>query len=87
MEIVIIKEDNHGIIGTATTDKAAKQWLIRQNWVNEYSEFWNPDTNESSSLKELYGDNWKKAYMNFDREDMEYMGFYLDDEELVEEED
>jgi uncharacterized protein (DUF1015 family) len=36
-------------------------------------------------LEELYGENWKEVYMNFDKEDMENMGFYLEDEELIEE--
>ena len=86
MEIVIISEENHGFIGVATTDKAAKQWLIRAGWVDCYTEFWNPTTNMSSSLEELHGENWKEAYMNFDKEDMENMGFYLRNEELIEEE-
>jgi hypothetical protein len=37
-------------------------------------------------LIELYGENWKEVSMNFDKEDMEIMGFYLEDEELIEEE-
>ena len=86
MEIVIIREENHGFIGVAITDKAAKQWLIREGWVDGYTEFWNFDTETGSSLKELYGENWKEAYMNFDKEDMECMGFYLNDKELIEEE-
>ena len=86
MEIIIICEDNHGFIGVATTDKAAKQGLIREGWVDCYTEFWNFDTETGSSLKELYGEDWKEVYMNFDKEDMEYMGFYLNDEELIEEE-
>ena len=85
MEIVIISEDNHGVIGTATTDKAAKQWLIREGWVDKYSEIWNPDTDENHTLIEVYGDNWENAYINFDREYMECMGFYFHDEELIEE--
>ena len=76
MEIIVIVEDNHGVIGVAASYKAAKQWLIRKGWVDCYTEFWNPDTNMSSSLEELYGENWKEAYMNFDKEDMEYMGYF-----------
>lgn len=86
MEIVIIREENHGFIGVATTDKAAKQWLIRKGWVEQYSDIYNPDTSKWESLEELYGENWKEAYMNFDKEDMENMGFYLKEKELIEEE-
>lgn len=86
MEIILISEENHGIIGVAANYRAAKQWLIRAGWVDCYTEFWNPITNMSSPLEELYGETWKEAYMNFDKEDMEYMGFYLRVEELIEEE-
>ena len=86
MEIIVIYEDNHGIIGVATTNKAAKQWLIRKGWVDQYSDIYNPDTSKWESLKELYGENWKEAYMNFDKEEMECMGFYLKEKELIGEE-
>ena len=87
MEVIIIREECHGVIGVATTDKAAKQWLIREGWVNKHNEVCNPYSGRSSSLEKLFGENWKKAYMNFDEEDMEYMGFYLNSKELIEETD
>ena len=85
MEIVVIVEENHGVIGIATNYKAAKQWLIRKEWVDQYSEIYNHNTSKWESLEELYGENWKETFMNFDKEDMECMGFYLKDEELAEE--
>lgn len=87
MEVIVIVEDNHGFIGVAESLKAAKQWLIHEGWVECYTDFYNSNTDMSSSLKELYGENWKEAYMNFDEEDMECMGFYLRGKELIEETD
>jgi hypothetical protein len=86
MEIIVIREENHGFIGVATTDKAAKQWLIREGWIDQHSDIYNHDTSKWESLEELYSENWKEVYMNFDKEDMENMGFYLKDKELNEEE-
>lgn len=86
MEIVVIYEDNHGFIGVAANYKAAKQWLIRKGWVDQHSDIYNHDTSKWESLVELYGESWKEVYMNFDKEDMENMGFYLEDKELIEEE-
>lgn len=85
MEVIVISEECHGLIGIAANLKAAKQWLIREGWVDCYTDFYNFDTGVSSSLKELYGENWKEAYMNFDKEDMECMGFYLNSKKLIEE--
>lgn len=86
MEIVVIVEENHGNIGVAENYKAAKQWLIRKGWVDQHSDIYNRDTSEWESLIELYGENWKEVFMNFDKKDMENMGFYLEDGELIEEE-
>ena len=86
MEIVIIHEENHGFIGVATTNKAAKQWLIREGWVNQYSDIYNHDTSKWENLEELYGENWKETYMNFDTNLLNDMGFYFREEEVYEEE-
>lgn len=86
MEVIVIAEECHGLIGIAANLKAAKQWLIHEGWVDGGTDFWS-DAYKSSSLKELYGENWKEVYMNFDEEDMECMGFYLDSRELIEETD
>ena len=39
MEVIVIREECHGLIGVAATSRAAKQWLIREGWVDCYNEF------------------------------------------------
>lgn len=80
--VFVIGEENHGIIGIATTRRAGLVHLIESNWVNEYAEIWSPETHEYNYLKDLYGDGWKDAFLSFGAEELENMGFSLREEEL-----
>ena len=85
MKAILISEDNHGTIGVATTDKAAKKWLIDSGWIASYNEVWNSDTCTTSTLYDLYGDDWEAKYMEFDRDQMEDLGFFLREMDMAEE--
>lgn len=90
MKVYLISEDNHGHIGTAVSRKAALQWLIAIDWVGGYSEIWCPDENErwgghNTTLNDLYGEDWKEKFLQSSDELLENMGFYIREEELIEE--
>lgn len=90
MKVYVISEDNHGQIGIAVSRKAALQWLITTNWVGRYSGIWCPNENElcggrSVMLDDLYGDNWKEKFLQISDELLDNMGFYIHEEELIEE--
>ena len=91
MKVYVISEDNHGQIGIAASRKAALQFLVAADWVGRYSTIWCPDENErwgghDMSLDDLYGENWKEKFMRFSDELLENMGFYIREEEVIEEE-
>ena len=91
MEVVIIKEENHGIIGVATSEIAAKRYLLATNWITAYTMLYveereNEDGEHWFPLIELYGENWKEVYMNFDTDLLADMGFYFREEEVYGEE-
>ena len=90
MKVYTINEENHGQIGIAASRKAALQWLITSDWVNQYNDIWCPDGNESwdghnTTLDELYGENWKEKFLQSSEDLLENMGFYIHEEELIEE--
>lgn len=92
MVVYTVSEENHGQIGVAVSRKAALQWLIATNWVNQYNEIWCPDETErwggyNITLGDLYGENWKEKFLQFSDELLENMGFYIHEEELIGEED
>ena len=90
MKVFVISEENHGQIGIAVSRKAALQWLIASGWISPYSDVWCPDENErwgghNMTLNELYGENWKEKFFEFSGNLLENMGFYIHEEELIEE--
>ena len=92
MKVYLINEESQGLIGVAASRKAAMQWLIASDWVGGYSEIWRHDENErwgghSVALDELYGENWEEKFLQFPEIQLEDMGFYIHEEELIEEED
>lgn len=92
MKVYVISEDNHGQIGIAVSPKAALQWLIASDWVGPYSEVWCPDENERwggyyMTLDDLYGENWKEKFLQVSNKLWRNMGFYIYEDELIEEED
>ena len=91
MKVYVISEDNHGQIGIAASRKAALQWLIAIDWVGQHSEVWCPDDNErwgghDITLNDLYGENWKEQFLQCSDELLENMGFYIREEDVIEEE-
>lgn len=81
--VYTIGEDNHGTIGIAESLKKAKQWLINSHWVYSSCEIWNPQTQESKPICELFA-NWEKWFVEeATAEDLENMGFYIGEKEMI----
>lgn len=90
MRVFVIHEENHGQIGIAASRKAALQYLVAMDWVGQYSDVWCPDANDrwgghNVSLDDLYGENWKEEFMKSSNELLENMGFYIREEDVIEE--
>ena len=78
-----INEENHANIGVAESFKDAKQWLIDSHWVYSQCELWNPKTQESKPICELFP-NWEEWFLEkATDEDLENMGFYIREEEII----
>lgn len=84
MKIIVIDEECHGVIGYTMNKRAAKQFLIDTDWVDEHSKLWNEEEQKWKSLEELYGGNWSEEFLNFTDEQMEDLGYYLQEEEVYE---
>lgn len=62
-KVVRIIEENHGTIGVASNFNKAKQWILDNDWFNEYSEVHNDETGEWVNVKEFFGENWKEEFL------------------------
>lgn len=55
MKVIAIYEENHGMIGIATSKKAACQFLVKDNWFCAYDEVWVPSLRKGIDAYELIG--------------------------------
>lgn len=84
MKVFIIKEERHGDIGVAISEKAAKQFMLRDGWVSCCSDIWTRN-GQCKTLYQLFGNNWQEGFMGLNRDDLDAMGFCLWEMEVEEE--
>lgn len=84
MTVTCVIEDSHGLIGIAANERAAKQMLIDTDWVNEHSQLWIQEEDEWCSLLEMYGENWLEEFLNFTKDQLEDMDYFLETWEVCE---
>ena len=80
--VILISEENHGMILVAMNEESAKRALLETDWINAYTSIWMPDENEKYGgryveLIDLFGENWQESYMGFTTGQMNDMGFYF----------
>ena len=86
-EVVIINEDNHGLIGVALNYYHAVKWLIDKHWIDDGTEVYNYDTEEWRPVKDVLGENW--ASLMCDEWDLDRFNdfwgccFWLHSEKLI----
>ena len=70
MEVILISEENHGIIGCVASEKDVVPWLIRENWVNQYTELYNQDIDDYETIKDKYGLTWFQRLSKMDLDEL-----------------
>ena len=58
--VVLIAEDNHGLIGVAETYADAIDFLIKAKWLDKDYEVWSDDYGNTKSIKKALGNTWSK---------------------------
>ena len=56
MTVILVNEDNHGLLTVAKDYKSAIKFLIDNKWIRESTECWNED-GTYSRLDELLGED------------------------------
>ena len=62
-KVVLINEDNHGLIGVANNYYNAVKWLTENNWLNSFDDILFED-NRWKTIIEVFGENWKDLILN-----------------------
>ena len=71
MKVIIIQEDNHGLIGIAKNYISAIDFLVNENWIDENYEVWVDELDEDyikQSIKDNLGENWKEIVSTWNTE-------------------
>ena len=58
MTIVVINEENHGLLGVARDYISAIDFLVRDGWLDQSTKMWDERRNEWVSLEKSFGSNW-----------------------------
>lgn len=83
MKIVIIHEDNHGVIGVAKNVFSAITWLIDSQWLTENCDVWSKEAQEWVALRTLHSvDELVKMSRN-DFNSFFEGSFYLEEDSLI----
>ena len=57
MTVILVNEDNHGLLTVAKDYKSAVKFLINNRWIKESMEIWDENGISHSRLDELFGEN------------------------------
>lgn len=74
MKVILISEENHGIIGCVASEKDVMPWLTRENWVNQYTEIDKQDACGYmcgyETIKERFGLTWFQTLSKMNLNDL-----------------
>ena len=82
MDVYLIDEENHGTIGVAVDRTSVIDFLIKEEWLADYCEYWDVEKHESVPLPEWASrqgyEDWKEfLFAEPTVENLENLGFYI----------
>lgn len=84
MTCIIIKECDHGNLGVAANYKSAIKFLIAEEWLSDYTDFYSNEKEEWVNLIEWRPD-WKKYLLSLDMDEFNVLfeeTFHLEDYDI-----
>lgn len=91
MKVILVNEDNHGLLCVAKDYYSAFNFLFNGYWIEDYTEIYDGEDEEGYGIyvrvKEKLGENWVDDMATWDIKkfnDFWDGSFYLDEVEVVE---
>jgi hypothetical protein len=88
MKVIVIREDNHGIIGTARCEGEQAKWavelLIKRQWLTGDTDIYHEAEDDEAcwdTVRQVYGEYWKDFMKNLSIDDFNEIWegcFYLE---------
>jgi len=64
MKVVVIYENNHGMIGIANNYYNAIRLLLEEQWITYETTIYNRKTSHWDFIEEYLGENWEEDLLN-----------------------
>ena len=58
--VILIEEENYGLLGVAETYAGAIYFLIKEGWLDADYQVWSDDYGNTQSIKKALGKTWSK---------------------------
>ena len=87
MTVVIIREDNHGVIGVAVDYKNAVKYLVRTAWLDGRMGLYDGEKDTEIFVECDLGENWLDVILNWPLSEFNWYFdgyFYLEEIEVSE---
>ena len=89
-KVIVIREDNHGVIGVASTVFSALMFLVETEWLNSQFDYYDEKTDSFKPIIEVFGESWEQTLVEIETIDEfnEFFdgSFHLEEFELFEKE-
>lgn len=85
-KVICIEVEPHGTMGLAKNYNHAIRWLIKNNYLNSFSFFWQEQEQDLKTLPQMLGENWQEEILKLSIEefnDLFYNNYYLLEREVV----
>lgn len=69
MNVILIDEENHGLIGVAKDYKSALMFLVNNHWIDDHTEICTGEDEYSFKweiVSEVFGEDWLDKMMEWD---------------------
>ena len=78
-EVLVLHEDNHGLIAICKDVPTAIDWLVSHYWITETTQIYDCDKQDYVFIKDYFGENWQnnlKLMMAHELDDL-FDSFYF----------
>ncbi|MBO7696861.1 MAG: hypothetical protein J6T10_29890 [Methanobrevibacter sp.] len=63
-DVILIREFIHGDVGVAADYKSAIYYLIKEGWIDDYTDIYDENKNRGLPISEVLGKNWRTTLLN-----------------------
>lgn len=63
-DVIIIYELYHNDVGVAADYKSAIYYMLKEGWIDDYTDVFDDNNNKCMPISEVLGKNWRTTLLN-----------------------